>query len=122
MTTRKKCIELAKKIAKIRDNYTCQKCNATQDNTQIHGAHIIPVSAGGMIVCDPDNIMALCAGCHSTKCDSWHEAPLEQTWFFDKFPERYNRLKEKYETRPIKKFEWEEIHEKLKEQLKQLEG
>ena len=116
MTARKKAIELAKKIAKERDNYICQKCGKTKDETQIQGSHIIPVKAGGLIAADPENIIALCAGCHKWKGDSWHEAPKEQQWFDIKYPGLYDKLKKRHEVRPIKKWEWEEVVEKLKKE------
>jgi 5-methylcytosine-specific restriction endonuclease McrA len=111
---RNESIELAKKIAKKRDDYTCQRCLKKAPNVQIHGSHIIPVSARGVVVADPDDIIALCAGCHKMSSSSWHEAPLEQTWFHDKFPGRYDRLKKKHDNRPVKQWEWKKIYEDLK--------
>jgi len=111
-TIRTKAIDQAKLRAKERDSYTCQK--NPNHTGQMHGSHIIPVGAGGIIAADPDNIITLCASCHKLAGDSWHEAPLEQQWFHKKFPGRYDRLKAKHETRPIKKYEWQEIYDKLK--------
>ena len=120
MTTRQKCIELAKKIAKKRDEYICQKCGATRETAQIQAAHLIPVKAGTTMVCEISNIIALCAGCHKWSKDSWHEDPLNQEWFHEKFPGRYkilqNRLKEYREKHPtVKQDELEEIYERLKD-------
>lgn len=119
MTTRKKCIELAKKIAKERDNYTCQKCGASKPNVQIQGAHLLPVTYG-LTAADPENILALCSGCHMWKASSWHQSPLENSeWFQTKFPGRYERLKKKATpSRPIKEAEWQEILANLKVRLK----
>ena len=113
-TFRQKAIEEAKRIAKERDEYTCQKCGATKETKQIHGSHIIPVKAAGIISADPENIIALCAGCHKWSGDSWHEDPKGQKWFDEKFPGLYDRLKAKHEVRPIKNYEWEEVWTKLK--------
>lgn len=111
MTPRQKAIDLAKKIAKSRDHNTCQRCGKT--NGQMHGSHIIPVSARGLIVADPEDIICLCANCHKLAGDSWHEAPLEQEWFHEKFPGRYEKLKKKHIVRPVKKHEWQEVYKKL---------
>jgi 5-methylcytosine-specific restriction endonuclease McrA len=117
MTIRQKCIELAKKIAKKRDNYTCQRCGVDRTIRQIHGAHIIPVSARGTIAANPDNIIALCARCHKTGSDAWHQAPLAQDWFHAKFPGRYEYLRSIHEVRPVKKHEWLEIYRSLRSQI-----
>jgi len=120
MTPRKKAIELAKKVAKKRDNYICQK-HGESCVGQMHGSHIIPVGAGGIIAADPDNIITLCASAHKLAGDSWHEAPKEQDWFDIKFPGRYARLKAKHENRPIKKYEWLEKVKELTQQLKDMD-
>lgn len=120
MTIREKCIELAKTIAKERDGYICQRCGATRQTKQIQASHIIPVSARGTIAAHPFNIIALCAGCHKNAGDSWHQAPLEQSWFHEKFPGRYNELKSMHEVRPVKEYEWKEIYKDLKQQAKGL--
>lgn len=120
MTPRQKAIKKAKDIAKQRDNYICQKCGATGEQKQIQGSHIIPVKAGGIIAADPENIIALCAGCHKWSGDSWHEDPKGQKWFDDKFPGLYEKLKAKHEVRPIKKYEWLEILERLKNEQRRI--
>jgi 5-methylcytosine-specific restriction endonuclease McrA len=115
MTYREKAITEAKRIAKERDNFVCQKCGKTSEEKQIQGSHVIPVKSGGLLAADPDNIIALCAGCHKWSGDSWHESPMEQQWFTKKFPGLYEYLKLKHQIRPIKKYEWEELYKELKE-------
>ena len=115
-TIRAKAITEAKRVAKERDKYVCQKCGATSETRQIQGSHIIPVNAKGLIACDPYNIIALCSSCHKWAGDSWHEAPMEQKWFDDKFPGRYSELKKRHKPNvPIKKWQWQEEYEKLKD-------
>ena len=123
MTARQKCISLAKEIAKIRDGFVCQKCGKKSGEVQIQGSHILPVSAGGFLACDPENVIALCAGDHMWKGDSWHESPLENSeWFNKKFPGRYEMLKSKQTKTPIKKWQWEERLTELKQELKTLKS
>ena len=112
---RKKAIELAKTIAKVRDNYTCQKCGASQKNgAQIHGSHILSVGAHPTISADPLNIKALCAKCHSPNFKgSWHEDPKGQEWFDIKFPNRIKELRER-EVELLGKQNWEEVYLSLK--------
>ena len=50
-----------------RDNHRCTQCGATSD-LEVH--HIVPRAEGGTN--DPDNLVTLCANCHS---DS-HDRPL----------------------------------------------
>ena len=114
-TLRTKAIELAKEVAKKRDDYKCQKNPNNQG--QMHGSHIIPVSAGGIISADPENIICLCASCHKMAGDSWHEAPLEQYWFNQKYPGLYEKLKLRHEIAPVKKWQWQEVIDKLKSML-----
>ena len=118
MTDRKKCIEIAKTLAKIRDKWVCQRCGKTKPEVQIQGAHILPVTYGNT-ASDPENIIALCASDHEWARDSWHNSPLEQDWFEKKFPGRKERLlKKAYPIRPIKKHEWTAKLEELKNELR----
>lgn len=57
-------------IVKARDDYTCQRCGASNDpdhptNVVLTVDHIVPVSAGGKNVMQ--NLTTLCALCHSKK-------------------------------------------------------
>jgi hypothetical protein len=73
---RKKCVELAKILAKTRDQYRCKipGCyNCKKNGKQIHGSHIFPESMFHELSIDVDNIEALCATHHM----NWHEHPIE---------------------------------------------
>lgn len=117
----KKAVIIAKEIAKIRDNYTCQKCG--DKDKQIHGSHILPVTWGKTSAM-PDNILALCAGCHKMKKDSWHEDPIANArWFENKYPGEYDRLMRiavAYSQNPFPKIDWAEVLNDLKEKKRQL--
>src|SRR3990167_4049610 len=63
---RKKCVEIAKKKAKELVNYTCEHCGRTKkDGWQIHGSHIYSEGVYKSMSADVDNILALCATCHT---------------------------------------------------------
>ncbi len=110
-----KCVDVAKKIAKIRDNYTCVKCGATRETRQIHGAHIMPVTYNGTAA-DPENIIALCSTCHSMGRTSAHQDPIQfGRWFEEMYPGRYDALNEKaqkYTKNPVK-IDWDEKRREL---------
>ena len=82
-------VEMAKTIAKKRDNYICQKC---WNKGYIHGSHIINEARDHRLSTNEDNIKALCYNCHF----NWrHKNPVEAgDWFREKFPGRYERLYE----------------------------
>ena len=80
-------VELAKFIAKTRDKFICQYCEAT-DN--IHWSHIINEARDHRLATNEYNIKALCYNCH---LNWWHKNPLEASkWFESKFPWRYEEL------------------------------
>ena len=84
----KKCLKLAKDIAKIRDKYTCQRCWA---KTNIHWSHIINEARDHRLAINPDNIKALCYNCHLGRR---HKDPIMASeWFNEKFPWRYDKLR-----------------------------
>jgi 5-methylcytosine-specific restriction endonuclease McrA len=83
----KKNVELAKKIAKIKDNYTCQKCWSKE---YIQWSHIINEARDHRLATYEYNIKALCMHCH---LNWWHKNPLEASiWFDKKYPWRYEIL------------------------------
>lgn len=87
----KKNCELAKKIAKERDWYICQRCSKTSN---IHWSHIICEKRDHRLACNPDNIIALCYSCHF---NFRHKHPVEaykrldsvRPWLPDKLWEMY---------------------------------
>lgn len=109
---RKKAIELAKKIT--RQKGICVKCGRRKvDGWQIQGAHIFPVRYGNTAA-DLENILPLCSYCHIFAKDSWHDSPLENwEWFNEKYPGRYEKLKEK--AYRLDKPDWDAIYNSLKE-------
>lgn len=121
---RKKCIELAKKIAKTRDGYKCQRCGKTKEaGWKIDGSHVHPVGLDGRLAADPINIKALCAGCHM----KWHEDPVTMgRWYIEMFPDRVWYLnQERLANRKlgtISRLEWQAIFDDLKKQMAQFEA
>lgn len=111
---RKKAIELAKKLAKERDGYTCQKCGKDRLTAQIQASHNVSVGQCVALAADVINILALCSYHHLRW---WHSHPLDASaWFQEKYPDRYEYLmkKQKMHTKP----NWEEIYKQLKEDEK----
>ena len=49
----------------VRDNYTCQLCNAKGGKLHIH--HIIPVHINESLTLEPKNLITLCNSCHISK-------------------------------------------------------
>jgi len=83
----RKAIELAKKLAKERDGYTCLRCGRSkQGGYQIQGSHIFGIGAHPRLAAEILNIKALCASCHRW----WHSSPQESgKWFREKYPDWY---------------------------------
>lgn len=120
---RKKCVELAKTIAKTRDRFRCRRCKATKrGGYQIHGSHILPEGGYNNLSTEPINIIALCASCHKMAGNSWHESPLDQAWFHRMYPGVYKKLKRMHEELANTKINYEEKHKILKIQLNELEN
>lgn len=85
-------VELAKLIAKARDNYTCQHCWKTAKQTAIHASHVINEARDHRLASDPENIKALCYNCHINRR---HKNPIEASRrFTEKRPWRYEKLQE----------------------------
>lgn len=83
----KENVDMAKKIAKIRDWYTCQRCGNKEN---IHWSHVINEAADHRLSTYEYNIKALCYNCH---LNFWHKNPCEaHIWFEGKFPGRYEAL------------------------------
>jgi len=106
---REKSIELAKKIAKERDNYICQKCGRGRDEVAIQASHNIAVGSAIWLAAEPDNIIALCYQHHM---NWWHRNDIDcWIWFEEEFPERYAFIKEnRYKQQKVN---WKETYDKL---------
>ena len=108
----KKLDELIKTKAKIRDNYTCQKCGKKVEGSNAHGSHVIPVSGGHKLRWDIQNIKCLCYHCH---INWWHKNPMEASeWFSRTFPDRWKYLEANRGIAKFKDFELQELYEELK--------
>jgi len=84
---RKDCVDLAKLVAKTRDQFIDQRSWQKVEGSNCHGSHIIPVSHGNALKYDPENIITLSYHNH---INWWHKNPIEAyEWFKAKFPKRY---------------------------------
>src|SRR3990167_2866367 len=98
---RKKCVTLAKVEAKERDGWICQHCGRSKaQGYQMQGSHVYPEGVYKSMSADADNILCLCAGCHTggfranNNTKSWHGDPVYfADWFREKYPELYQTLK-----------------------------
>lgn len=87
---RKYAVDMAKWVAKERDDFTCQKCGKEVSGVNCQGSHVFSVGSYPSIAADPLNIKCLCYKCH---LGWWHKEPLEAFgWFTEKFPDRYEYL------------------------------
>lgn len=124
---RKKCVELAKKIARAKAKFICAYCGMGEPNRQTHGSHIYSEGKNPNMSADVDNILCLCWLCHmgglhkvSAKRFSWHGTPREaQDWFEDKYPDLYRTLRDRSNQRYDVDFE--KKYYELKEIIKNYE-
>jgi 5-methylcytosine-specific restriction endonuclease McrA len=121
-TPKSLAVDEAKLLVKIRARYICEKCGRTRDQIQIHGAHIMPVTYNGTAA-EPENILSLCAGCHSMGSKSAHQQPQEYVYWLDQtFPGRYQKMREmaqEYTRNPKPKKDWVQIRAELKKLIKE---
>lgn len=63
-----------------RDNFRCNYCGATSDETELHVDHLVPVALGGTD--DAHNLVTACADCNSgkssTNLDSTHVDQVQE--------------------------------------------
>jgi hypothetical protein len=114
--------KLVKKIVKLRDNNTCQFSGQYAEGANCHASHVIPVSADGRLAFDPLNLKVLTFHNHM---HWWHKNPVEAgEWFQKKFPERWAYLSSMHKLNktigPITMTEYEEMEERLKQELSEL--
>lgn len=62
--TSREVVPLLRQLVLERDNYMCQKCEATTETAQLHVHHIIPYAQNKMQANDPDSCITLCKSCH----------------------------------------------------------
>ena len=116
--TVKKLDDITRKIIKLRDKDTCQRCMKRASGQGCHWAHIYG-RRSYLLRWDLLNSLVLCAGCHRW----WHENPLESDeWFKEKFPARYEWLQfqKKQPPRTIRTSELQSLYTKLQQKLTEL--
>ena len=85
------CVNLAKLIAKERDEWTCQYCEKQSNGQDMHGSHVINEAKDHRLAIDTVNIKALCYNCH---LHGWHKQVLIYAeWFENNFRNRSVYLK-----------------------------
>lgn len=86
---RKECVKVAKKIVRIRDKNTCQRCGRTDG--ALHCSHVYPEGTYHSLSANPLNMKVLCFRCHYYW---WHKDIIEaKDWFSKTFPERLEILR-----------------------------
>lgn len=113
LTAAKKRLEiLVKDYVKLRDNYTCQRCDKVVEGSNCHASHVIPVSRSGYLQFEPLNMKVLCYHDH---INWWHKHPIEAgQWYTEKFPERWEYLSN-LQLQRLKPMKLPEILEKIEE-------
>lgn len=124
-SSKSKAVDLAKKIAKVRDGFVCQKCGRSKaQGWQMHGAHIMP-ETWAATAADPDNILTLCARCHSMGGESAHQNPIQfGRWFDEHYPGLYDQMASKavaYSQNPFPKIDWDLALADLRSELKRVD-
>ena len=132
-TLKRNLDNITSQIVKIRDDYTCQKCNkkcaltvskhkkfTVEAYFGYHWAHIYSrdrLSMRWLLL----NALGLCAGCHR----EWHSNPIDsEKWFKLKYPHRYEYLQSERQKaiRTIKDSELAEWLKERKQKLKELQS
>ena len=120
---RKRCVEIAKKIARILANYKCAYCGLGEPERRTHGSHIYSEGVHKGMSAEVKNILCLCARHHATgywnrtNDFNWHSTPAEAIdWFWKKYPELAEELRIMAQ-HPIRQ-NWELKLVELKKQLK----
>jgi hypothetical protein len=128
---RKRCVKIAKDIAKIKVGYKCEYdgCPRSKKNGyQMHGSHIHGENSHKSMSADVDNILCICAVhhtggmWHNATEISWHESPrLMVEWFRLKFPERDAELIRRSRISVVCDLNfWQKKHKLLQAELKHL--
>jgi len=125
---RKKCVTMAKKIARARDGYKCRYCGIGEPQRGTQGSHVYAEGYSKRMSADVDNIIALCASHHMTGVWNksvnwnWHGTPAEATdWFRSKWPELWEELHQRsLILEPCDMKFWQEKYESLKKQYDKL--
>lgn len=124
---RKKCVLLAKEIAKKRDGGKCCYCNKSRPEVAIHSHHIYNEGCHRAMSADVDNLITVCFTHHSSswnsKEPSFHKNPMEMAdWFLEHYPERHNILKARSVTyQKLDRIFWGNKMEELKDLINKYE-
>lgn len=122
---RKKCVDLAKKIARKKSKYICEYCGVGEPQRMTHGSHIYSEGFNKSMSADEDNILCLCWLCHlgglktvRTNRFSWHGTPAEaMNWFNRKFPARAKELLKRSRKTVVCTLKyWQDKYEELKKE------
>lgn len=124
---RKRCVTLAKWIARARDGFKCRYCGLGEPERGTQGSHVYAEAHSKSMSADVDNIIALCAAHHMTGVWNravnwnWHGTPAEATdWFREKWPDLAETLKKRnQELKVCDMAFWENKLKELKELEKQ---
>lgn len=117
--------ELCKQIVRLRDEWTCQRCEIyllhdTGDQKKFaHTGHIVSRSRY-VLRWDLLNLVLFCHNCHR-----WaHRHPLEvREWFKNKWVHRYDYcMSPAHKVVPVRTKELKELKIKLKQKLEDLES
>lgn len=129
---RKKCVDLAKKIAKKRDREKCVYCGAGKPQRQVHSHHFFHEGLNKSMSADVDNLVTLCPSHHqggflmpstgrifgNNNGFNFHNSPAESTlWFKEKYPERYKALLNRSRKTIVCTLQmWKDKYEELKKE------
>lgn len=128
---RKKCVDLAKKIAKERDEWKCVYCGIGKPQRQVHGHHFFHEGLNKSMSADVDNLITLCASHHqgglymrSNDGFNFHSSPTESTlWFKEKYPKRYKELLNRSRKTVVCTLKyWQDKYEELKKEIEKYES
>jgi len=108
--------KLLRELVLARDKY-CLRCGKT---TALHTSHIYPRGKFPKMQFEPENVKALCVGCHLYW---WHKHPIEaKEWAIKALGRaRLNRLKKRSNTIDKSLWDFKEIKAKLEKEIKEIE-
>ena len=106
--------KLLRELVLTRDKY-CLKCGKT---TALHTSHIYPRGKFPKMQFEPENVKALCVGCHLYW---WHKHPIEAKEWAQKTlgGRRLNKLKKQANTINKSLWNFKEIKKQLEKELEQ---
>lgn len=82
---------VVKDYIRLRDKNKCQRCSKEVRGQGAHTSHVYCKKVYYSMKYDEWNLKLLCFWCHKL----WHNNPLDNGWFEQCFPERYDYLQER---------------------------